>query len=136
MKLNACFGLKTRLCSLEEHKVKKSTKQVHLTHVSRNYTAPYDRRNNTNGCTVFIQTMKTLQLILLMKAAVYHTIPLLARISLQWMRISDKGIQKNKLSYLWDRVCSKSSGAGKFCLAHGPRQLTRDIKSDVRTLHK
>ena len=27
------------------------------------------------------------------------------------------------------------SGAGKFCLAHGLRQLTRDVKSDVRTLN-
>ena len=27
------------------------------------------------------------------------------------------------------------SGAGKFCLAHGLRQLTRDIKSDVRILN-
>ena len=37
------------------------------------------------------------------------------------------------LSYLWDRVCSIFSGAGKFCLAHGPGQLTRDVKDDVRT---
>ena len=27
------------------------------------------------------------------------------------------------------------SGAGKFCLAHGLRQLTRDFKSDIRTLN-
>ena len=27
------------------------------------------------------------------------------------------------------------SGAGKFCLAHELRQLTRDVKSDVRTLN-
>ena len=27
------------------------------------------------------------------------------------------------------------SGAGSFCLAHGLRQLTRDVKSDVRTLN-
>ena len=27
------------------------------------------------------------------------------------------------------------SGAGKFCLAHGLGQLTRDVKSDVRTLN-
>ena len=27
--------------------------------------------------------------------------------------------------------CSIFSGAGKFCLAHGLRQLTRDTKSDV-----
>ena len=33
-----------------------------------------------------------------------------------------------KFSYLWDRVCSIFSGAGKFCCAHGLRQLTRDIK--------
>ena len=25
------------------------------------------------------------------------------------------------------------SGAGKFCLAHGLRQLTRVVKSDIRT---
>ena len=31
-------------------------------------------------------------------------------------------------SYLWDRVCSIFSGAGKFCLAHGLRHLTRDVK--------
>ena len=37
-------------------------------------------------------------------------------------------------SYLWDKVCSVFSGAGKFCLAHGPRQLTRDVKCEVRTL--
>ena len=27
------------------------------------------------------------------------------------------------------------SGAGKFCLAHGLRQLICDVKSDVRTLN-
>ena len=27
------------------------------------------------------------------------------------------------------------SDAGKFCLAHGLGQLTRDVKSDVRTLN-
>ena len=27
------------------------------------------------------------------------------------------------------------SGAGKFCLTHGLRRLTRDVKSDVRTLN-
>ena len=27
------------------------------------------------------------------------------------------------------------SGAGKFCLAHGLTQLTRDVKSEVRTLN-
>ena len=27
------------------------------------------------------------------------------------------------------------SGAGKFYLAHGMRQLTRDIKGDVKTLY-
>ena len=27
------------------------------------------------------------------------------------------------------------SGAGKFCLAHGLRQLTREVKNDVRTLN-
>ena len=39
------------------------------------------------------------------------------------------------ISYQRDRVCSKFSSAGKFFLAHGLRQLTRDIKSDVRTLN-
>ena len=37
--------------------------------------------------------------------------------------------------YLWDRVCSMFGGAGKFCLAHGLRQLTHDFKSDVRILN-
>ena len=27
------------------------------------------------------------------------------------------------------------SGAGKFCLAHGLRQLTHDVESDVRTIN-
>ena len=27
------------------------------------------------------------------------------------------------------------SGAGKFCLAHRLRELTRDVKDDVRTLN-
>ena len=36
-------------------------------------------------------------------------------------------------TYLWDIGCSIFSGAEKFCLAHVPRQLTRGIKSDVRT---
>ena len=30
------------------------------------------------------------------------------------------------ISYLWDRIHSIFSGAGKFCLAHGLRQLGRD----------
>ena len=34
-------------------------------------------------------------------------------------------------SFLWDRVCSIFSGARKFCVAHGLRQLIRDTKSDV-----
>ena len=38
-----------------------------------------------------------------------------------------------RFSYL--RVRSIFSGAEKFCLAHGLRQLTRDVKSDVRTLN-
>ena len=42
---------------------------------------------------------------------------------------------KFTFSYLCDRACSVFSGAGKFCLAHGHRQLTRDVKSDVRTLN-
>ena len=36
---------------------------------------------------------------------------------------------------LSDRDCSIFSSAGKYCLAHWLRQLTRDIKSDVRTLN-
>ena len=36
---------------------------------------------------------------------------------------------------LRDRVCSIFSGAGKCCLAHGLRKLTRDVKSDVRILN-
>ena len=39
------------------------------------------------------------------------------------------------VSYLRDRLCSTFSGAGKFCLAHGLRQLTRDMKHDVRNLN-
>ena len=35
------------------------------------------------------------------------------------------------ISYLRDRVCSIFNGAGKFCLAHGLRQLTREAKTDV-----
>ena len=38
------------------------------------------------------------------------------------------------ISYLLDRVYSIFSGAGKFCLAYGLRQLTRDTKSDVSCL--
>ena len=38
-------------------------------------------------------------------------------------------------SYLRDRVCFIFSGAGKFCFAHGLRQLTCDVKSDDRTLN-
>ena len=37
-------------------------------------------------------------------------------------------------SHLRDRVCSIFSSAGKFCLAHALRQLTRDKKSDVSCL--
>ena len=32
------------------------------------------------------------------------------------------------------KVCSIFSVAGKFCLAHGQTQLTRDTKSDVSCL--
>ena len=32
-------------------------------------------------------------------------------------------------------LCYYFSGDGKFCLAHGLRQLTPDVKSDVRTLN-
>ena len=39
------------------------------------------------------------------------------------------------VSYLRDRVCSIFICAGKFCLAHGLRQLTHDIKSDTRMLN-
>ena len=38
-------------------------------------------------------------------------------------------------SNLCNRLCSILSGAGKFCLANGLRLLTRDVKSDVRTLN-
>ena len=31
-------------------------------------------------------------------------------------------------------MCSVSRGAGKFCLTHGLRQHTRDVKNDVRNL--
>ena len=30
-------------------------------------------------------------------------------------------------SYLCDSICSIYSGTGKFCLAHGRKQLTRDV---------
>ena len=36
--------------------------------------------------------------------------------------------------YLRDRIRYIFSVAGKFCLAHGLRQLTRDTKSDVNCL--
>ena len=32
-------------------------------------------------------------------------------------------------SYLSDRVCSIFNGAGKCCLAHGLRQLSRQVKA-------
>ena len=35
----------------------------------------------------------------------------------------------NFLTYDSERVCSIFSGAGKFCLANGLRQLTRDVRS-------
>ena len=38
-------------------------------------------------------------------------------------------------SFLRDRICSIFGGAGNFCLAHGPGQLTRDVKCDVRILN-
>ena len=37
--------------------------------------------------------------------------------------------------YLCDRVYSIFSGNENFDLAHGLRQLTRDVKHDVRTLN-
>ena len=40
---------------------------------------------------------------------------------------------RKALSYLWDEVCSIFSGAGKFCVARGLGQFSRDVKSDVRT---
>ena len=43
-------------------------------------------------------------------------------------------LKGKNFSYLLDRVCSIFSGASKFCLAHGLRQLTRDYKSDIRIL--
>ena len=39
------------------------------------------------------------------------------------------------LSYIWDRVCSIFSGAGKCFLTHGLRHFTRDVKSDSRILN-
>ena len=39
------------------------------------------------------------------------------------------------LAMLWDRICSIFSDAGKFCIAHGLRQLTHNVKSDFRTLN-
>ena len=39
-----------------------------------------------------------------------------------------------ELSYQRDRLCSILSDAGKFCLAHGLRQLTPNVKHDIRTL--
>ena len=47
----------------------------------------------------------------------------------------ENGTCEPLFSYLGDRVCSSSSGAGKFCLVHGLRQFTRDVKHDVRTLN-
>ena len=42
---------------------------------------------------------------------------------------------RTKLFFLpRDRVCSNFSGAGKFCLAHGLRQLIRDTVSDFSCL--
>ena len=49
--------------------------------------------------------------------------------------LTSKREKVQTLSYLWDGVCSIFSGAGKFCLAHGLRQLKRDVKSDVKTLN-
>ena len=45
----------------------------------------------------------------------------------------DLGLDKS-FSYVWDRVCSIFSSAGKFCLAKGLRQLTQDSKSNVSCL--
>ena len=47
----------------------------------------------------------------------------------------ERNSYKLQFSYLGDRVCFIFSGAGKFCLAHGLRQLTRDVKRDVRILN-
>ena len=41
---------------------------------------------------------------------------------------------KTVFSYLWDRVISIFSGAGKFWLGHGLRQVTRDTKIGVSCL--
>ena len=38
-------------------------------------------------------------------------------------------------SYLRDKIRSIFNGAGKFCLAHGLRKLTSNVKSDVITLN-
>ena len=40
-----------------------------------------------------------------------------------------------KFSYIRNRVCSIYSGTGKFCLAHGLRQLTHTFNIDVRSLN-
>ena len=42
---------------------------------------------------------------------------------------------KKFFSYICDGVCSILSGALKFCLAHGLRQLTHGVKYDVRILN-
>ena len=41
----------------------------------------------------------------------------------------------NSISYLCHKVCSKFSGARKFCLGRALGQLTRNVKIDVSTLN-
>ena len=48
------------------------------------------------------------------------------------VNVSEEG---TPFSYQQDRVCSTFSDAVKFCLANGLRQLTHDIKNDLRTLN-
>ena len=59
--------------------------------------------------------------------------------NLQWewkdMEMTSWVFTRHVFSYLWNGVCSILSGAGKFCLAHGLRQLSRDAKLDVSILY-
>ena len=48
--------------------------------------------------------------------------------------LSQHCVQNQQFSYLGDSVCSILSSAGKFCPAHGLRQLTQNAKSDVNCL--
>ena len=48
-----------------------------------------------------------------------------------WFTWRLKWLIDKLFSYLWDRVSSILTCAGKYCLAYWLRQLTRDTKSDV-----